>query len=205
MESLLYLLLELKRAQLSLSHIQSARNARTELHVVRTNVVPTVAPVTTTLPPVTSTAQPAPTAPVSTQPASDFRTQVEQYVLADTNAARAQNGLSALTLDTRVAVVARAHSEDMLAHNYFEHANLQGCDPGCRLTNAGYTWRSYGENIHWMQGYNLSAADTAQKIVTDWLNSPPHRANMLGAFTYAGVGIAVSGDKVYTTTDYTTQ
>lgn len=93
----------------------------------------------------------------------------------------------------------------MLTKNYFEHTNLSGCNAGCRLTNAGYVWKSYGENIHWMSGYKLSAQDSAKKIVNDWMNSPGHRANILGSFTYAGVGIAVNGDKIYSTTDYTTR
>jgi uncharacterized protein YkwD len=104
--------------------------------------------------------------------------------------------------DASLGNIARAHSQDMLIHNYFEHTDLSGCDPGCRLTNAGYTWRSYGENIHWMSGYNLSAADTAQKIVNDWINSAPHRENLLGSFTYSGIGVAQSGSKIYTTADY---
>ena len=187
-----------------LSQVQSVRTARTEQHSPRAYAVPTVAPVTNTTQPVTTTIT---SAPVVASPASssDFAAQVEQYVFIDTNAARAQNGLPAFVSDTNVANVARAHSADMLSKNYFEHMDLDGCNPGCRLTNAGYAWKSYGENIHWMSGYKLSAADTAMKIVTDWMNSPGHRANILGAFKYTGVGIVVSGDKVYSTTDYTTQ
>ncbi len=204
MDQLIYLILELKRAQLMLSQAQSARTARTEQHAPRTYAVPTVAPVKSAPNPVTTTVTTAPVQAVPVQNA-DFATQVERSVLTETNAARAQNGLAPLSADSRVATIARAHSADMLAKNYFEHTNLSGCNPGCRLTNGGYVWKSYGENIHWMSGYKLSAADTARKIVNDWMNSPGHRANILGSFTYAGVGIAVSGDTVYSTTDYTTQ
>ena len=142
-------------------------------------------------------------APTPAPAAADYAAQIQQFVLAETNSARAQNGLPALSGDAQAASIARAHSADMLANHYFEHTNLSGCNAGCRLTNAGYTWKSYGENIHWMSGYKLSAQDAAKKIVTDWMNSPGHRANILGSFTYAGVGIAVSGDTVYSTTDYT--
>ena len=119
------------------------------------------------------------------------------------NTERSKNGLAPLAADTRLAAVARAHSADMLAQNYFEHTNLQGCDPACRLNAAGYAWQSYGENIHWMSGYTMTAADTAAKIVNDWMNSPGHRANILGAsFTKVGVGIAIRGTKIDTTADY---
>ncbi len=204
MDILVGLLLQLQNAQLQLSQLQSARSARTEVRVTRPASTPTVTPISkpvTTVTPKPVATQPAP----ATQSPSDLVSQIEQYVLSETNAARAQNGLAALTTDSQVAAVARAHSQDMLSRNYFEHTNLSGCNPGCRLSNAGYQWRSYGENIHWMSGYKLSAQDSAKKIVNDWMNSPGHRANILGAFKYAGVGIAVSGDKIYSTTDYTTK
>jgi uncharacterized protein YkwD len=146
---------------------------------------------------------PAPT-PVATSPSGDFVSQVEQYVLQDINAQRAQNGLAALAPNSTLGNVARAHSEDMLAHNYFSHNDLLGCDPGCRITKAGFTWHSYGENIYMMSGYNLSAAASATQIVTAWTNSPGHRANILGAFTMAGAGIASSGSTVYATVDFAT-
>ncbi len=197
MDLLLSLLLQLQTAQLKLSQLQSARGARTELRVVRPPYTPSVSPVS------------APSMQVSPAPqtvaSSDFRTQVEQFVLAETNAARNQHGLAPLISDAQAAAVARAHSQDMLTKNYFEHTNMNGCNAGCRLTSAGYAWRTYGENIHWMSGYKLSAQDSAKKIVSDWMNSPGHRANILGSFTYAGIGIAVSGDKIYSTTDYTTK
>lgn len=203
MDQLLFLLLELKRAQLMLSQAQSARNVRIEHRAPRSAAVPSVSPISAVPKPVTSTVTPAP-AQATPVTSSDYAIQIEQHVLRETNNARAQNGLAALASDPRVAAVARAHSADMIANNYFDHTNRSGCNAGCRLTNAGYVWKSYGENIHWMSGYRLSAEAAAKKIVTDWMNSPGHRANILGAFTYAGVGIAVRGDTVYSTTDYTT-
>lgn len=213
MDTLLFLLLELNRAQLQLNQMQSARSARSEISAPRTRTVakmptvskPSAAPSAT----VTQNASPAPHTSAPTvapsQTSGDFRTQVEQFVLEETNAARAQNGLGALTNDSLAASIARGHSQDMLSKNYFSHTNQSGCNAGCRLTNGGYVWRSYGENIHWMSGYNLSARDSAKKIVNDWMNSPGHRANILGNFKYAGVGIAVEGSKIYSTTVYTTK
>jgi uncharacterized protein YkwD len=203
MDLILSLLLQLQNAQASLSHMQAARSARPEITRARQAPVQAVQPVATPAP---VQAAPVQTAPVSPSlQNSDTATQIEQYVLQNTNAFRAQNGLPALVADTTVAAVARAHSADMLSKHYFDHTNPQGCGPACRLTNVGYVWRSYGENIHWMSGYKLNAQASAQKIVNDWINSPPHRANLLGAFTYAGVGIAMNGDTIYTTTDYTTK
>lgn len=91
----------------------------------------------------------------------------------------------------------------MLAQNYFSHTNKQGCSASCRADSAGYGWRAYGENIHAMWGYQMSAQDTAKKIVTDWMNSPGHRANILNStFTHAGIGLAVQGTSIYSTANY---
>lgn len=95
------------------------------------------------------------------------------------------------------------HSTDMLVNDYFNHTDLTGCTADCRLTKAGYSWSAMGENIHMMSGYNLAAAASAEKIVTDWMNSPEHRANILNAsYTNVGIGIAISGSTIYTTADY---
>ena len=161
-------------------------------------------------PPLTTTPAPAPLptpaptpVPAPTPAPTDFGTELEQLVVQGMNAERTKNGLTLLVADTKLASIARAHSQDMLAKNYFSHTNLNGCTAGCRLNAAGYAWRSYGENIHWMSGYNLSAADSANKIVTDWMNSLGHRANILGSqFTAVGVGVAAQGSKVYTTADF---
>lgn len=147
---------------------------------------------------------PAPqrTPQVSQAPASLAAT-IEADVLADTNAEREANGLPALENDNALASIAQSHSADMLANNYFDHADRNGCAADCRLNEAGYSWSAMGENIHMMSGYNLSPAATAQKIVTDWMNSPGHRANMLNAsYTHAGIGVALSGSTIYTTEDF---
>lgn len=142
-------------------------------------------------------------APVTAQSPADFVTQVEQEVLRLTNVQRAQNGLAPLAADAPLASIARAHSADMLAKNYFTHNDLTGCSASCRMTNAGYAWQAMAENIHAMWGYTMSPSETANKIVTDWMNSPGHRANILnGTYTRAGVGIAQQETTIYSTTDY---
>ncbi|HUO50169.1 MAG TPA: CAP domain-containing protein [Candidatus Paceibacterota bacterium] len=156
--------------------------------------------------PTTPTTQPANPSPQTVQSqttSNDFVSQVEQDVFTETNTERRQNGLSALSWNDTLASVARAHSADMLANNYFNHNDLSGCSPSCRVTNAGYVWQAMGENIYMMSGYNLDAQGTADKIVQGWMNSPEHRANILNtSYTQTGVGIAVQGSTVYATSDY---
>ena len=136
-------------------------------------------------------------------PVSDFSAEVKAEIFRRINAERAKAGLGRLAPDARLDAIARAHSADMLAKGYFSHTDKNGCDSSCRVDNAGYAWSYVGENIYTMRGYELSAAQTAQKMVTDWMNSPGHRANILKPeFTNHGVGIAVSGSTIYATSEF---
>lgn len=131
-------------------------------------------------------------------------TSLESAVISKINDARAAAGLAALTSDGKLTTIARGHSADMLANDYFSHESLSGCSAFCRYQNAGYTYWSMAENIYWMSGYTLTTEQAAQQIVESWQNSPGHRANDLGTYTHIGVGIAESGSKVYVTADFST-
>ncbi len=147
--------------------------------------------------PVAKTTPPAAAAPA---PTITFAEQIEQEVYKLVNAERTKQGLGALKLDTRLAGIARAHSQDMLDNNYFSHTDLNGCNSSCRVSAAGYAWSAVGENIYTMSGYTLSAQETARHMVEGWMNSPGHRANILnGTYTNHGVGLAVSGSTIYAT------
>lgn len=109
---------------------------------------------------------------------NDFINQV----LTLTNEFRAQNGLSALKLNTELNAAAQVHSEDMANQDYFDHTGKDGSQPWDRAKVVGYEALSIGENI--AAGYT-----TAQAVVEGWKNSPGHRANMLNSnYTELGVG-----------------
>ncbi|MEO9323926.1 CAP domain-containing protein [Nocardioides sp. C4-1] len=93
----------------------------------------------------------------------------------------------ALSVNTRLSAAAASHAQDMAARDYFSHTSPNGDDPGDRLEDAGYDWRSYGENI--AAGYR-AAAD----VVQGWLDSPGHCQNIMGRFTEIGVGYAFDAD-----------
>jgi uncharacterized protein YkwD len=163
--------------------------------------------------PTTTTHEPAPIlhttlVPVQTSTSTSLATapyvdELEADILTDMNAIRTQNGLPLFESDTKLGSISRSHSADMLAKNFFSHTDLTGCDAVCRLNEVHYNWSFMGENIHMMSGYNETAEAAAQKVVDDWMASPPHRENLLNpAFTHVGVGIAQSGSTLYTTADY---
>ena len=98
------------------------------------------------------------------------------------NAYRRSIGLSALIWDSRAAAVAQAHSRDMFRQHYFSHTSLDGRSTWDRLAAGGVTYSQAGENIAWGQV-------TGREVLTSWLDSPPHRANIeRGSYTRHGVG-----------------
>jgi uncharacterized protein YkwD len=121
---------------------------------------------------------------------------VELKVLNLTNAQRAQYGCRALRADTRLANAAGAHSKDMAVHHYFAHNSQDGTTPWTRIQQAGYADPG-AENI--AAGY-----PTPQAVMTAWMNSPGHRANILNCGLKAlGVGVYYGGSiSPYWTQDF---
>lgn len=104
-----------------------------------------------------------------------------------TNAARAEAGVAPLICDAELTAIARAHSEDMCARDYFDHTNPDGDGPGQRVSNAGLPHRGIGENI---AAGNMSPMATHQQ----WMGSPGHRRNILSeGYTRIGIGYASCG------------
>lgn len=105
-------------------------------------------------------------------------------VLALVNQERAAAGCPVLTLNAKLTQAAQGHSADMASHGTMSHTGSDGSDPGLRITRAGYTWSSYGENVAY--GYS-----TPEKVMEGWMNSPGHRQNILNcSFKEIGIGLA---------------
>ncbi|MEJ8668022.1 sigma-70 family RNA polymerase sigma factor [Streptomyces sp. MS1.AVA.1] len=104
-------------------------------------------------------------------------------VVALVNKERSAAGCGPLSEDSELNQAALRHSEDMDARDFFDHTNPDGADPGQRVTAAGYTWSTYGENI-------AQGQQTPEAVMESWMNSPGHRANILNcSFKDIGVGI----------------
>lgn len=99
------------------------------------------------------------------------------------NEHRVSEGCGALAWDAGVAAVAQAHSEDMVARDFFGHTNPDGESPGDRLREAGISFAGWAENIAF--GYG-----TGESVLAAWLNSSGHRANIENcSLTHHGVGL----------------
>ena len=120
-------------------------------------------------------------------PATAQELQFAQDVLDRVNQERTARGLVAVTADANAASAAYQHAFDMDDRNFFSHTNPDGEDPGDRLDRNLVFWTTFGENI--AQGQL-----TPQEVMTDWMNSPGHRENILDpSFRRLGVGVHIAG------------
>ncbi|GAA0444582.1 hypothetical protein Aca07nite_53740 [Actinoplanes capillaceus] len=111
---------------------------------------------------------------------------VQQQVLALANQHRRAAGCEPLSLDRRLIEAANRHAADMARRGYFDHESPRGVMAGSRVTDAGYAWSRYGENI-------ARGQDSPYRVVTDWMESPGHRRNILDCrLDQTGVGLALS-------------
>ncbi|MGG1637182.1 CAP domain-containing protein [Paenibacillus sp. NRS-1760] len=116
---------------------------------------------------------------------SAYQSQVVDLV----NKERAKVGLSALKSDTLLTKVASEKAKDMDVNNYFSHTSPTYGSPFDMMRSFGVTYSYAGENI-------ASGQKTPQDVMTAWMNSPGHKANILsGNFTKIGVGY-VNGEWV---------
>lgn len=106
-------------------------------------------------------------------------------VVVYTNEARAQNGgLPALKENFTLDRDAQMKLDDMFAKQYFEHVSPTGVGPADLAKIVGYSYVVVGENLA------LGNFGSDQGVVTAWMNSPGHRANILNTH-YQEIGVAV--------------
>src|SRR5262249_9963114 len=109
-------------------------------------------------------------------------------ILDLTNKAREKDKLPPLKLNPTLVKVARAHSANMAKQGKLEH-ELDGKDPKQRMKDAGYDAGWGGENI------GAAFGGTTESGFKDWMNSPPHKANILkDKYEEIGIGMAKSAD-----------
>ncbi|MBI3634188.1 MAG: hypothetical protein HY228_01040 [Candidatus Yonathbacteria bacterium] len=106
-------------------------------------------------------------------------------VIEYTNGARSINGgLPALIENNILDRDAEMKLSDMFAKQYFEHISPTGVGPVDLATTVGYAFVIVGENLA------LGDFGGDEKLVTAWMNSPGHRANILNSH-YQEIGVAV--------------
>jgi len=105
------------------------------------------------------------------------------------NSFRERNGVPSLLVGTALSRAAQAHSTDMARRGYFDHGAF-----ATRL-------RSFGVRAPYL-GENIAAGTrplTPATIVRMWIQSPPHRENLLDrSFRRIGVGVAGGSTRLAT-------
>jgi uncharacterized protein YkwD len=108
------------------------------------------------------------------------------------NNERAAHGLGPVNWNDQLGGLAQGWSQHMAATGSMAHQNLQA------LVNSGFAgFSGLAENVL-AGGCGMSAGQMHQA----WMNSPPHRANILGGFSAIGIGIACNGGALYATEDF---
>lgn len=130
---------------------------------------------------------------------------MRQLIFEKTNALRTEKGLKKLILLDSLMDLAQVHSENMVKHNFYAHTDHLGRNPVQRAeqyklnawVKKGNMYTGIAENIAqtpWFEnvigcGDTRSEERLAHCMVNGWKNSPPHYKNILGDFTYLGVGL----------------
>lgn len=118
-----------------------------------------------------------------------------EEVLHLVNKERGAAGLSPLTMDSKLTAAANRRSIEIVGK--FSHQRPNGSDFHTVLEEYGVNYRTSGENIAYGQ-------PSPQAVVSAWMNSPGHRANILGSqFKKLGVGVHIEKGTIYWTQLFT--
>ncbi|MGQ0629465.1 MAG: CAP domain-containing protein [Sporichthyaceae bacterium] len=125
--------------------------------------------------------------------AATTREVLRAAVLSLTNVQRAVKGCPPLRANTDLRQAAQAHANDMANKNYFSHTSKNGTVWWKRIERYGYKDPA-GENI--ARGYSAATA-----VVTAWMKSPGHRANIMNC-KFRKIGVGFNGDGKYWVQDF---
>ena len=113
---------------------------------------------------------------------------LDTAVLEGLNAIRKAHGLVSLRASASLAAAAGFHSRELATGGYFAHTSADGGAFWKRIERwyaprATGSWE-VGENLLW-----CSPDVDAQQALRSWMDSPEHRANILGA-DWREIGVA---------------
>jgi uncharacterized protein YkwD len=108
-------------------------------------------------------------------------------LIAAHNRERAKEKLPPLRPNAQLAEAAREHARDMAEHKKLSHEGSDGSDPAKRVKRHGYRYQEVGENV-------ADGQTSVEEAMRSWMNSPPHRKNILGDFTEIGPAVAQAQD-----------
>jgi uncharacterized protein YkwD len=131
----------------------------------------------------------------SSAPAGRPSNSAEQMLYDAVNRERASLGLQQLQWDIALANAARLHTSLLAANDALSHRFSGEADLQTRLRTAGANFRLVAENV--------AQAPNVESLHIAWMNSPPHRANILDPQVNSiGIAIERRGEQLYATQDF---
>lgn len=121
---------------------------------------------------------------------------VELQIIEMTNAYRAQHALGTVKRNPKLDAAARAYAAYLGRTGKFSH-DADGKQPTGRAQAAGYEHCQVAENLAMaMSSRGFHANALAKQAVDGWMQSPPHRRNLLAPHvSEIGVGVMRAPDK----------
>ncbi|HET6758485.1 MAG TPA: CAP domain-containing protein [Propionibacteriaceae bacterium] len=154
----------------------------------------------------TQSASSAPSKTTSSSSSYATRSDWANAVLVELNAERANHGLPALKMNSKLVDAAHTHNLAMAKANTLSHQLSGEASLGSRISAVGYRWGAVGENIAYNSDRSQSGVLAVQKAMYN--EKPPddgHRRNILNN-SFVDVGIDVINDsahgKVWLVTDF---
>ena len=118
-----------------------------------------------------------------------------QALFESANHERASRGLTPLKWSPALAAAARQHAQRMAAQNTLSHQLPGEPDMATRATQAGAHFSALAENV--------AEGPSAAAIHREWMNSPPHRANLLDPhLDSAGIAVAEGSGVLFAVEDF---
>lgn len=118
------------------------------------------------------------------EPVIKYNYSNDTDILKYTNIERVDGGFGSLSANSYLDKIASFRADDLFANQYFEHESPDGNSATDLANELGYSYLLIGENLA------LGNFDNEQAIVSAWMDSPGHRANILnGKYTELGVAI----------------
>ena len=138
--------------------------------------------------------------PVNLQVTGLNEAQMESSITCLINDERTSRGLRPVVSNADLRQAAISHSDEMIRQSYFEHTSPAGLTFMDRIEATGYmrgarSW-TVGENLVWGAG----PLSSPRALVTAWMNSPPHRENLLRP-AFREIGVAALGGTPVSRTD----
>lgn len=127
--------------------------------------------------------------------ASEGLPDVEGAFIEAINASRAEEGLAPLVANAELTDIARAWSSQMQA------AGQLGHNPDYSAQYTG-DWNRMGENVGYTTWPGADPMEIVPRLHQAFMDSPGHRANIVGGYNQLGVGVVMAGDTLWVTVNF---